>query len=216
MTNDVKRAYFYAAATREIFIEIPAEDREPGDEAKVARLNLSLYGTRDAAQNWGREVDKLFAGIGFRRGAGSPCNYFHGERELSVTTHGDDFTSTGNDEQLAWLKTKMEEKFEIKTKLLGPDVNDSAEITILNRVLSWEEWGISYEADPRHAEIIVEHLELRSAKPVISPGSKELNDEKDDAALDKDKSSLYRAVVARANYLAQDRPDIQFATKEVC
>ena len=24
------------------------------------------------------------------------------------------------------------------------------------------------------------------------------------------------AVVARANYLAQDRPDIQFATKEIC
>eukprot|EP00973_Karenia_brevis_P084664 11748684-Karenia_brevis.AAC.1 len=75
MTNDVKRAYFYAAATREIYIEIPAEDWEPGDEAKVAKLKLSFYGTRDAAQNWGREVDKFFVGIGFRKGAGSPCNY---------------------------------------------------------------------------------------------------------------------------------------------
>ena len=29
-------------------------------------------------------------------------------------------------------------------------------------------------------------------------------------------ASKYRALAARANYLAQDRPDIQFATKEIC
>ena len=52
MVNDVKRAYFYAPAKRPIFIEIPAEDREEGDGNQVAQLNLSLYGTRDAAQNW--------------------------------------------------------------------------------------------------------------------------------------------------------------------
>ena len=52
MAIDVKKAYFYAPARREIFIEIPLEDWEPGDEMMVAKLNLSLYGTRDAAQNW--------------------------------------------------------------------------------------------------------------------------------------------------------------------
>ena len=46
MTNDVSRAYFYAPATRPIYIKIPDEDWEPGDEENVARLNLSLYGTR--------------------------------------------------------------------------------------------------------------------------------------------------------------------------
>ena len=51
LSIDVKRAYFYAPATRPIFIEIPLEDRQPEDEGFVAQLNLSLYGTRDAAQN---------------------------------------------------------------------------------------------------------------------------------------------------------------------
>ena len=46
MTNDVKRAYFYAPATRPIYIRIPEEDTEPGDEGKVGKLNLSLYRTR--------------------------------------------------------------------------------------------------------------------------------------------------------------------------
>ena len=48
---DVKRAYSYAPAKMPLFIELPVEDRLPGDEGSVAQLNLSLYGTRDAAQN---------------------------------------------------------------------------------------------------------------------------------------------------------------------
>ena len=52
MSNDVKRAYFYAPSTREVYIRIHKEDLEDGDEDKVGMLNLSLYGTRDAALNW--------------------------------------------------------------------------------------------------------------------------------------------------------------------
>ena len=48
---DVSRAYFYAKCKRPLYIEIPMEDWEAGDEERVGRLNLSLYGTRDAAQN---------------------------------------------------------------------------------------------------------------------------------------------------------------------
>ena len=54
MTTDVKRAYFYAPATRPIYIEIPAEDRTDEDVDCVGILNLSLYGTRDAAMNWSK------------------------------------------------------------------------------------------------------------------------------------------------------------------
>ena len=41
------RAYFYAPARRPLFILIPAEHRELGDEKRVAQLNLILYGSRD-------------------------------------------------------------------------------------------------------------------------------------------------------------------------
>ena len=54
MTIDARRACFYAPAQREVYIEIPMEDRESGDEGMVGKLNLSLYGTRDAALNWTR------------------------------------------------------------------------------------------------------------------------------------------------------------------
>ena len=60
MTADIKRAYFSAKARRPIFIEIPVEDQEEGDEHRVGKLNFSLHGTRDAAQNWQAEcIDHL-------------------------------------------------------------------------------------------------------------------------------------------------------------
>ena len=51
MINYVRRAYFYAKATRELYVELPAEDREYAKGDKVGRLRLCLYGTRDAALN---------------------------------------------------------------------------------------------------------------------------------------------------------------------
>ena len=46
MSIDVKRSYFCAFARRQIYIEIPIEDWEPGDEHNVAKLNLSLWDAR--------------------------------------------------------------------------------------------------------------------------------------------------------------------------
>ena len=42
MALDVVRAYFYAPATRAVYIQIPAEDRLAGDEGCVAKLSLSF------------------------------------------------------------------------------------------------------------------------------------------------------------------------------
>ena len=53
---DVRRAYSYAAARRKVFVELPPEDYQPGDEHMCGLLRDSLYGTRDAAQNWEEEL----------------------------------------------------------------------------------------------------------------------------------------------------------------
>ena len=51
MLSDVKRACFHAPATRELYVEVPRED--PNWQPSVlARLKLSLFGTRNAAANW--------------------------------------------------------------------------------------------------------------------------------------------------------------------
>ena len=234
MSNDVKRAYFYAPATRPVYISIPAEDHEPGDQNMVGKLNLSLYGTRDAAMNWAAKFTTFLNGIGFQTGAASPCNFYNAERDVSVTVHGDDFTSTGRERDLVWLKNCMQGEFEIKTEMLGPKEHHLKQVRILNRVISWQADGIVYEADQRHAEIIVNELELQKAKAVTSPGCREDamaagppniidpdnlwlddDDEKNVELLPKAEATRYRALAARINYLAQDRPDLLYSAKEI-
>ena len=84
----------------------------------------------------------------------------------------------------------------------------------MNRVVEWTEEGISYEADQRHAGIILAGLGLEeNSKSVSTPGrkgSEELEDK-----LGESQANQYRGLVARANYLSQDRSDIQYAVKEL-
>ena len=133
LSVDVKRAYFYAPARRPIFIELPAEDRLPGDEDKVAQLNLSLYGTRDAAQNWTKEYTRLLQSAGFTAGKVSPCNFYHKERGMALIVHGDDFTVSGPEGDLVWLRDYLAVSWEIKATSLGPESHQAQEISVLNR-----------------------------------------------------------------------------------
>eukprot|EP00974_Lingulodinium_polyedra_P010165 976199-Lingulodinium_polyedra.AAC.1 len=60
-------------------------------------------------------------------------------------------------------------------------------------------------------------LGLEDAKPAPTPGAKPAKGEAiDEAPLDPVRHRTYRSVVARGNFLAQDRPDIRFAVKELC
>ena len=59
--------------------------------------------------------------IGFKKGAASPCNFYHAGRKVAVTVHGDDVTSCGMPADLKWLDAKLKEKYDIKTSVLGPD-----------------------------------------------------------------------------------------------
>eukprot|EP00973_Karenia_brevis_P096206 12431157-Karenia_brevis.AAC.1 len=59
MINDVSRAYFFAKSEKPTFVEICQEGFEPGDEERCGELQVSMYGMRQAAQNWQNCVTKL-------------------------------------------------------------------------------------------------------------------------------------------------------------
>ncbi len=82
-------------------------------------------------------------------------------------------------------------------------------------MIEWTQQGIRIEADQRHAEIIIEHLGLlNNAKGVSTPyENKESNQEELERS--GEDSTLYLACVARADFLSQDRSDIQYAVKEL-
>ncbi len=197
---DVRRAYFHAAARRVLYVELPEEDHEEG---MCGKLNKAMYGTRDAAQNWEYEYVEFLEGIGFKRGAASPCVFMQEEKLIRAVVHGDDFTVLGFEEELNWFREKMEARYEVKFRgRLGPGKEDDKAIRILNRVVEWTEEGIRYEADQRHAEIILEQLGMKvTSKAVSTPVVKEAENEDEDQELMGSEATAYRAVVARGIYI---------------
>lgn len=91
---------------------------------------------------------------------------------------------------------------------------------MLNRIIRWEKDCISYEPDPRLAEIIAKEIGAENTKGLATPSIKE-EIKKDDTTREAISIELqgvaatkYRAITARANFLSIDRPDIQYAVKE--
>ena len=134
--------------------------------------------------------------------------------------HGDDFVSVGDEKQLNWMKAKLQVRFEIKTKLVGggSSKEEVKEARILNRIIRWAGAGWEYEADQRHVDLIVKETGADKASVLSHPGGdkKDIEKEEESEELQGAEGTRFRAVAARANYLAADRPDIQYAVKEIC
>ena len=73
--------------------------------------------------------------LGFRIGRYNACTFWYSEKNLKTMVHGDDFTSSGREADLLWLKTELEKRFELKTQLLGHRQGLVNEGKILNRIV---------------------------------------------------------------------------------
>ena len=115
------------------------------------------------------------------------------------------------------MEKRLQEKYQIKTRWLGPKETHEQEVRIVNRIVSWTEAGITYEADPRHAELMIKESQLVDGKGVVTPGTHDegrTSSDKDEK-LGPMQEIAYRVLVARANHLSPDRYDRSFTVKEL-
>ena len=132
--------------------------------------------------------------------------------------HGDDYVSAGRKSDRLWLEGVLGKEYELKTQHIGPCKSGTSEGNVFNRIVKWHEGGWQFEADPRHCELVIEQLGMQSTKGLSTPGAdNDDNDtEEDNVELTGRDVTLLRGLAARCNYLSLDRPDIQYAAKEVC
>ena len=116
-----------------------------------------------------------------------------------------------------WYEIRMQEAFELTLEgRLVYAKEDHHELCILNWLLRICPRGVEYEADPRHVEELIRSMELEGCNSVSTPGATEtLDNIANDGPLVKEAETSFRAAVARSNYLSIDRPDCQFAVKEI-
>ena len=155
-------------------------------EGKCTRLIYTHYG----ASNWEKEHSKTLEEVGFQPGRATVVAFFHPERDVRIIVHGDDFVVEGGQSDLEWVRDVLAAKY-----------------------LLDELW---WEADPRHVETFLEVWGMISGNPSVLPGVKMLEEKSDDQPLVGEELARYRSVAATANFIAQDRPDVRFAVKELC
>ena len=95
---------------------------------------------------------------------------------------------------------------------------EGSECRLLNRVVRCTQNGWEIEPDQRHADLLVQALELKGANGVTTPGENDARgqEEENEVELGPNEATTYRSIAARANYLSADRPDIMYAVKELC
>ena len=143
-------------------------------------------------------------------GKSSPAMFHDPKTGVRAVVHGDDFTFLGFETELQQVKRELQRSYQLKVRaILGDDVKDEKTVVILNHKLVWKENCIEYEADEQHAQKVSSGCGLESTSkgldtPSIREGSGNHNE--DDECLNPQEVKEFRGLVARANYLAQDRP----------
>ena len=176
---DVRKAYFNGVPTRDLYVKLPPE-LGLGRQV-VGKLQKCMYGTRDAGAIWEWTYTQALLKMGFVQGKSNPCCFKHPKWRLALVVHGDDFTCLGTDHHLDLYEKAIQESFEVELRgRMGNDEGDAQEMKILNRIVRITPQGISYEADPRHAELLVQSMGLdqtEGRRIFFTPGQKDCADE---------------------------------------
>ena len=169
---DVRKAYFNGTPKRNVFMTLPKELGLPSHF--VAKQVRCVYGTRDAGSIWEDVYRGALEAMGFESAVASPCCFVNEKKNISVVVHGDDFTALGTDQDLDWYETELAKHFELKIRgRLGEGCPGDNELRILNRVVRITPTGLTYEADPRHADLLAQSMTLTDANSVATPGVKD-------------------------------------------
>ena len=178
----------------------------------IGRLKKAMYGTRSAPRMWQKVVKQTMTDMGFSSCITTPCLYYHQARDIFVVAHVDDFLCSGKVADIQWMKTELEKKFGLTSQIIGPGQSGN----YLGRKILWEVDGISIEGENKYIDTMILEWDLANSSGLSTPGC---NEDKREAGGDEELrprlTTAFRRSAAMANYMAQDRPDISFASKEV-
>ena len=216
-TWDVSRAHFYGEARRWIYTYLLEGHEQVG---KLARLCRSMYGTRDAASIWSDTWSELLKDGSMKVGTACPAFFCSHDGDLKGLCHGDDFCVVARRKQLQIFGKVLEKRFEVKqTGHIGFSASDAKELKILNRTIKIDVLNdeMTLEADTKLVENALESMKLNGAKGVDSPRVRRNEEQtaqiENSEKLTSAESTLYRSMVMKLAYVAQDRVDIAEAVK---
>ena len=208
LVGDIKSAFLYGWAKRNIFIELPPEDPMSSSGSFVGRLLKAMYGTRDAPQVWADHLGSILCKIGFQESVYMPGVFLHQVRKIKMAVHVDDLLASGLSEELEWLVKSLLSEFEMKHEILGPDAGQKTEVEYLGRRIAWTSEGIVIEGDSKHARNLLKVMGMETCRSSTSPFASKEEVDGSPVELSSIDARKYRGAAALISYMAQDRPDL--------
>ena len=216
-TWDVSRAHFCGEARRWIYTYLPEGHEQVG---KLARLCRSMYGMRDAASIWGDTQSDVLKESSMKVGTARPAFFCSREGDPKGLCHGDDFCVVARRKQLQNFRKVLEKRFEVKqTGYIGFSASDARELKILNRTINVDVLNddMTLEADTKLVKDALNTMKLVGASGVDSPrvtrNEEQTSQIENSEKLTSAESTLYRSLVMKLAYVAQDRVDVAEAVK---
>ena len=80
-----------------------------------------MYGTRDAPAVWQDDLEASLVDLGFTACVNTPCLYINTKTDIRIVAHVDDLLCEGDCHHLRAFVRGLEQKYELKHAILGPD-----------------------------------------------------------------------------------------------
>ena len=171
--SDVHRAFFYAHAEPETYVELLEED-QTGEVETCGYLVKAMYGPRQAASAWQSEVDKATCEINMEEDRRA-CS-INMKSDGTGLVRGDDFVIVTSRRHSKDVEDHLRSTWDLAVQTNGPEANDKKQIRVLIRTLTWRATGIECEADQRHAATLIDEKLTGEDRPVSTP-SKDMNED---------------------------------------
>ena len=119
--------------------------------------------------------------LGFVQDQSSPCVFANAARGLVCIVHGYEFVLDGCPTQLKWFKDELAKAWKIKAQIIGEGPGLANEVRVFNKFLRWHPGeGLTLDAGPRHAQIIIRDMGVQKLKPLTTPMTREGKGESDE------------------------------------
>ena len=175
-----------------------------------------MYGLRAAPAIWQEVVKKLMRDLNFQPNATMPCVYYDAATDVMIVAHVDDFLSCGSLEALTTLRQELRQRYDCDGDILGPAEGEKLEIKLSGRQIKWTPGGLEWRGDPKLIATYIQRAGMVEGSGVDTPGVKKDKEVPlDEPELGTEEATIHRGLVALANSIAQDRPDLGFATLDL-
>ena len=204
---DVKTAFLHSPIEEEVYLEQPQEFVKRGSDGEklVCRLNKSIYGLKQAANNWYKELANFLLRQGFTRSKNDHC--------LFARLEAEDHTFI-----LVWVDDIIVAS---RSMTVVSDVKKALEATFhmedrgrlhwfLGLRIRREEGKVTVDQE-RYIETMLERFQMDQCKPSRTPADLNLKLQTAQNGDEEVDQRIYRSSVGSLLYLPkQTRPDIMF------